>query len=103
MLTANADKFTVAKGTSATLDVLSNDKIMPDNTVGLAILSASAPDHGGTVTINAEGNLLAYAPAASFVGEERFSYVITGGGAASATGAVTIAVVERANALNINE
>ncbi len=102
-LTANADKFTVARGTSATLDVLSNDRIMPDDTVGLTIVSVSAPNHGGTATIDAAGNLLAYAAASNFVGEELFSYVITGGGTASATGSVTIAVVERANALNINE
>jgi VCBS repeat-containing protein len=102
-LTANADRFTVAQGTSATLDVLLNDRIFPDSTLGLSVARVDAPDQGGVATLNPAGDRVIYTPAAAFVGVERFSYELSGGGTARATGVVEVAVVDRSNQLNVNE
>src|SRR5262249_55144039 len=100
-LIANADRFTVAKGTTVNLDVLANDTVRPASGGPLTIIGVDTADHGGLVSINGGGpnNSLTYAPNSTnvFPFTETFTYVINGGGIARATGTVSVAAIDRAN------
>jgi len=98
---ANSDHFTVAKGTSAVLDVLANDVLRPDTITDVIVSSVSSPTHGSAAP-NATSDRILYAPVATFVGDDTFNYQISAGGVVT-TGVVTITVVDRNNGLNINE
>jgi hypothetical protein len=83
-LRANSDFFAVqADSVSTALDVLLNDAVIPDNGQQKAIVSigtgSNAPDHGGTVVINATNDRILYTPVNGFTGEEKFTYVVSDG------------------------
>ena len=104
-LYASADAFTVARGTTNSLDLLANDRVLPATGAAISITSLGAPDLGGTVSLNGTGpnNLVSYAPNPTnpcpFV--ESFSYAITSGTLVS-TGVVSVTVLDRGNTLVAN-
>jgi len=104
-LYANADAFTVAKGTTNVLDLLANDNLIPATGAGISITALGAPSLGGTVSLNGVGpnNAINYTPNATNPAPavETFSYVITSG-ALTATGMVSVTVIDRANVLAAN-
>lgn len=107
-LAVNADRFTVARGTSATLDLLANDNIVPAGGDVLTIVAVGSPDRGGAAVINSPGlnNAVSYTPnanAASFPSTEMFTYTVSGGGVAVATGTVAVTVVNRLGILPVND
>jgi VCBS repeat-containing protein len=106
-LVANADSFTVARGTSVNLDVLANDNTLPGLGSTLTIVSVNSTNQGSSVSILGGGpnNLISYTPNPSntFPAIENFTYVISGGGAARATGTVAVTVIDRANAITAND
>lgn len=70
------------------LDVFSDDETCDDSA---KITAVGTTNHGGTVTISADGSSLQYTPAADFVGEETFTYTITDkNGSSTATVKVTV-------------
>ncbi len=106
-LAANPDSFTVAKGTTVNLDVLANDNILPASGTVLTITGVSVPDHGGAAAISGAGpdNTVTYTPnpANSAPYTENFTYEVSGGGAAQATGTVAVTVMDRSNTLTAND
>lgn len=77
---ANPDLYIVRGGGSDyVLNVLTNDISFPNVNKSYSILSIGtgpdAPNHGGAVSI--VDNTLVYTPAADFIGEERFTYVMS--------------------------
>lgn len=74
---ANPDQYIVRGESSENiLDVLSNDVTLPNLNKTYSVLSLmGSPSAGGTVSI--VNNQLVYTPLAGFVGEERFSYVMS--------------------------
>ncbi len=120
-LNANNDAFTVffdppAAGGSPrafTLQVLANDRILPDQGqlltitgVGITDINATnAPDRQGIVTISPDGGSLVYAPQDTdgpFPYVETFTYEISDGTARRAQAYVTIEVQERTNARDLD-
>ena len=103
-LYAVADSFTVAKGTTNVLNLLGNDLLIPAAGTLISITSIGTPSQGGTVTLNGDGpnNAVNYTPnpVQSAPYAETFSYIITGG-SLTATGLVTVTVVDRSNALSL--
>lgn len=103
---ANADSFTVAQGSTANLDVLANDAILPPTGAALTITGVGSPNNGGNVSLNGTGpnNLISYTPnpsnACPFT--ETFSYQISGANV-QATGIVTVTVINRTNTLPQND
>jgi hypothetical protein len=77
-LSLRDDAFSLASGSrDNALDVLANDMILPGTPVALRIASIpDAPDHG-TASVNADGSLLLYTPAAGFLGEDTLVYMAT--------------------------
>ncbi|HEU0008561.1 MAG TPA: Ig-like domain-containing protein [Verrucomicrobiae bacterium] len=107
-LVANADRFTVARGTAPILDVLANDNIVPAGGDVLTITAAGPPDHGGTVSITGPGpnNAIRFTPNTNslvFPYTESFPYTVSGGGVALATGVVMVTVVNRQGILPVND
>ena len=103
-LYALPDSYTVAKGTTNVLNLLANDTIIPATGASVSITALGSPDHGGSVTFNGVGpnNAVNYSPNPN-VGApyaETFSYVITSG-SLTATGLVTVTVIDRANVLSL--
>ncbi len=104
-LTANPDSYTVATGTTNSLDLLINDSLIPATGASVTIASLGSPSAGGTVSLNGFGpnNLVSYTPNPSnpcpFV--ETFNYRITSG-TLSATGIVSVTVLDRGNGLTAN-
>jgi len=104
-LYASADAFTVARGTTNSLDLLANDRLLPATGATLSITSLGPPNLGGTVSLNGTGpnNLVSYAPNPAnpcpFV--ETFNYVITSGALVS-TGVVSVTVRDLGNSLTAN-
>ncbi len=64
-------------GTS--LNPLANDEVFAGSTGELVIVAVGATNHGGTVTIAADGKTVTYTPAANFFGDETFSYTVSDG------------------------
>jgi hypothetical protein len=75
----------------ATLDVLSNDSDLDNDS--LAIVSVQTPANG-TATTN--GATIMYAPGASFTGSDQFNYMISDGHGGTAIGQVTLSNVQPA-------
>ncbi len=104
---ANPDWFTVAKGTTANLNVLANDAILPASPASLSILSLGTPNHGGVVSLNGIGpsNLVTYTPGLTNTTPyvETFTYVLSAGGTLTATGTVSVTVIDRSNRLTAND
>ena len=89
-VTAVDDVYNVDEdSTGTTLNVLSNDI----NELGGALIvsAVGATNHGGTVTIAANGLSLTYRPAANYFGEEQFTYTVNNGNATD-VGTVTVQV-----------
>ncbi|MEM7475217.1 MAG: Ig-like domain-containing protein [Planctomycetota bacterium] len=86
------DAFEVDEETSDNvLAVLTNDNGGPnENSDTLTITATGTTSNGGTVAIS--GSNLLYTPAASFVGDETFTYTIQDGGTLEATATVTVTV-----------
>ncbi|MDR3457978.1 MAG: Ig-like domain-containing protein [Verrucomicrobiae bacterium] len=103
-LYAVADAFTVAKGTTNVLNLLANDVIIPATGANISITGFSPPAQGGTLSFNGTGpnNAVNYTPnpAVSAPYADTFTYTITSG-SLTATGQVTVTVVDRANALSL--
>lgn len=77
---ANPDLYIVrAGGSGYVLNVLTNDISFPNVNKSYSVLSIgvgpNGPNHGGSVSI--VGHTLLYTPAADFIGEERFTYVMS--------------------------
>lgn len=108
-LKANNDAYTVALGTTVTLQPLANDNVPPSAAGSLTILSVAAPDQGGTNFLNngSPNNAVVYSPnpgtTNAFPYIEYFTYVLSGGGIARATGTVMVTVVDRRGALVVND
>jgi VCBS repeat-containing protein len=101
------DSFIVAKGTTASLDVLANDNILPASGAALSIVSVGTTDKGGTAVVGGPGpnNLIAYTPSSTntFPFTETFTYVVSAAGTLSATGTVVVTVIDRTNTLTAND
>jgi len=63
------------------------------NRQDLIITAVSDPDHGGSVSISADGQHVNYAPARGFEGAETFAYTFTDGKGNTATAQVTLHIV----------
>ena len=104
-ISANADSFTVARGTSVNLDVLANDSTIPTAT-GLTITALGTPNKGGSITLNGTGanNQIHYTPADTnaYPYFETFTYQVAVGGSV-ATGVVTVTVIDRSSTLIAND
>ena len=88
--TANADSFSVAQDSGATvLDVLANDTYLPDGPETLTVTAVTQPVNG-TVTLSS--GLVYFTPAAHFSGTTTFTYTISDGNGGTATGTVTVTV-----------
>jgi VCBS repeat-containing protein len=103
-LNANADAFTVARGTSVNLDVLANDRAIPGGS--LSVTALGTPNKGGAIAFNGTGanNQIHYTPAVTnncpYI--ETFTYTV-GSGATLATGTVTVTVIDRSSTLTAND
>ena len=76
-----------------TIDVLANDKAPSGGGAGaLTLQSVGPPEHG---TARVSGNRATYAPAADYHGPDSFTYTVTGGGGATATGTVRLTVTPK--------
>ncbi len=91
--TAANDTFTVAKGAAAqNLNVLANDTFATGSTGTLTLTSVGTPSNGGTVSV--VGNQVRYQPAATFVGTETFTYVVTDNTGVAKTASVSVTVTD---------
>ena len=88
-LVAVTDRLTTATGVAGSVDVLAND-----SGTGLALVSATNPDHGAVDCV--PSGLCTYTPAAGFSGYDGFSYVISDAAGASASATVEIVVAAAA-------
>ncbi len=93
------DTVTMDEGSSATINVLSNDNDPDDGPASLSIQSADSTNHGTTSVI---GNNVIYSPNSGFYGTDTFSYAITDG-ALNASATVTVNVQSTAKANNLTD
>ena len=100
VLYAVNDAFTVAKGTTNSLNLLANDVIIPATGANVSIVGLIASNLNGTVTLNGTGpnNSVNYTPGISAPYTETFGYIIASG-SLMATGSVTVAVLDRSGSL----
>jgi outer membrane protein OmpA-like peptidoglycan-associated protein len=77
-------------GTAVRIPVLANDSD-PDGDA-LRLVSVGTPAHGGA-SINAQGTVT-YVPVSGYVGNDSFSYTIEDGRGGTATGQVTVRVID---------
>jgi len=73
------------------LDVLANDRIESDAGGAWIISSVAQPDNG-SVAVSDDGRALLYTPATGFLGQESFTYTITGSDGATDEASVTVGV-----------
>jgi len=82
-------------------------EISVHNPRDLAITAVGGPDHGGSVSIAADGQHVNYAPAPGFAGDETFTYTFTDGNGDTATAQVTLQIVPSwhnlRNPLDVND
>ncbi len=99
-LAAKEDRFQVAPGATADLDLLANDLFLPGG-ASIALTSLGTPDQGGVASIILLGGrtFARYTPAAGFTGVEKFSYLATAGGGTSFGADVYVTVPNRTGAL----
>ncbi len=101
-LYASEDWFTVARGTTAVLDLLANDVLLPSTGASIRITALGAPSANGAVSLNGAGpgNAVNYIPDLSGVGDadETFSYMAASGSLV-ASSLVHVHIVDRTNAL----
>lgn len=106
VLQATRDHFSVARGTTAFLDVRGNDNVLPEQGTNLFVRGIAVhPDMGGHAVVS--NNAVAYTPAPGYGGSypytEVFKCMISGGGASLATSLVEVLVVNRFGALIVHE
>ncbi|WP_372806052.1 Ig-like domain-containing protein [Pontiella sp.] len=83
------DSFAILRDSiDKTLDVLANDRILPDEPE-YQLRSVGLPQHGAALIVD---NELRYTPNAGFVGIDRFGYEATDGLGGTGTGVVEVAV-----------
>lgn len=87
--TARDDRAVALRGTAATIKVLANDFDPNCQTISVAGV-ASPTANGGTVAIS--GDNVIYTPAATFLGEDTFTYAVRDQGGAQSTATVTVDV-----------
>jgi hypothetical protein len=92
--TAVNDSFSAARGsTSNVFNVLDNDSIAPDSGETLQIIAVSKGNHGGAISIAADGAHVIYTPAANFTGTETLTYTIRDRVSGGLTAKATVSVV----------
>ena len=92
---ANPDVVTITENTTNnTINVLTNDTTGPDTGETLTVTSVGTPSQGGTVTVGSGGLSIVYSPKAGFKGTETVTYVLSDGRGGTATGTVTVTVVQ---------
>jgi len=92
---ANTDVVSITENTTNnTINVLTNDTTGPDTGETLTVTSVGTPSQGGTVTVGSGGLSIVYSPKAGFKGTETLTYVLSDGKGGTATGTVTVTVVE---------
>ncbi len=104
ILPVNDDVFTViAGGSSSTLDVLANDRVVPGTTTNLVITGIETNGVSGVVSLNTNGTRLLYTPPVGSIShvEPVFHYFISDGSGGTATGAVMVSVMQAG--LNAND
>ena len=89
---ANDDTAAVEVGNAITIDVLAND-IDADGDTLLVESADFVSANGGTIANNGDGTLT-YTPAALFIGEDTFDYVVSDGDGPTDTATVTVTVSE---------
>ncbi len=95
---ANNDTVSVPRNSSGNvINVLANDTTGVDTGETLRVSAVGTGNHGGTITIGANGANVIYTPAANFSGTETFTYTISDraagvSGALTAQGTVTVTV-----------
>ena len=78
--------------TNNSLDVLANDTAGANDFNDSLTITAVGGSPTGTVTIASDGKTLLYTPAASFVGQDTFTYTVRDTGGATATATVVVDV-----------
>ncbi|MCC9601398.1 Ig-like domain-containing protein [Stieleria sp. JC731] len=83
------DTFDIPQGsTNRPLNVLDND--VPSIAGGIRIVSVTAGDQGGTVTMEGGGQTIRYTPVAGFTGTEQFTYSIQDANGVTSQATVTV-------------
>jgi len=94
---APARTASVLKGSTSTvvLDVAALAALNVDGqSESLTIVSTGTPTAGGSVSISSDGKTLRYTPVSSFVGNDSLTYTIRDGGQLTATGTLTVEVLD---------
>ena len=86
---ANADSATTQRGMAVTIDVLANDTDADGDL--LSITAITQPMNGTAATAD---NQITYTPQANYLGTDTFTYTISDGLVTTATGTVTVDVVD---------
>lgn len=105
-ISASPDRFRIGMGVeSVDVDVLANDSVLPAPGHELIITETAARNGAvGVLSIIQDGAALRYTPPGpTFIGEESFSYTVSGGGSVSAEAVVTFEVVDRTERLSGND
>ncbi|MDH5503188.1 MAG: Ig-like domain-containing protein, partial [Acidimicrobiia bacterium] len=89
---ATDDSVSTPRDTAVTVAVLDNDSDPDGDLLSLVAIGDSA---GGTVVANGDGTVT-YKPVPGFVGQDTFSYALSDGRGATATGIGTVQVTEPA-------
>jgi cyclophilin family peptidyl-prolyl cis-trans isomerase len=74
--------------TNNTINVLSNDTIVPGSNAILTVQAVGTPSQGGSISINTNATAVVYTPKSNFNGVETFTYTVR-----DQTGATAIATV----------
>lgn len=91
--TAVADLFGVQEESSAnSLDVLLDHMSLPGTTNVLTIVSIENKNAGTTIEVSPNGDRVLYTPAANFVGQDTFTYVVRNQNNETNTATVTVNV-----------
>src|SRR6185436_8432023 len=93
-LIANEDYFTALSGTTGNvLDVLYNDRLLPDGTPNRTIVALISTNPITPVTIGLGGSNVLYSPNVGFTGRESFSYHVADDSGNQYAGQATVTVV----------
>jgi len=91
------DDVTTPAGQAIVVDVLANDSDVDGD--ALTLMSAGTPSHGTAVI---SGSEILYTPEALYIGDDSFTYSIDDGYGGSATGTVTVRVVDATPPVFVN-